>query len=482
MNYWRLTPLFHYRFSNPTYPPQALGQLVSLVQYGCSALAKSEPVGIPILRMNNLQSEGLDLSDLKYIELDKHTLESHRLISGDLLFNRTNSKELVGKCEVFEEQGDWVFASYLIRVRTQENLLIPRFVSDFLSTNAGRLQIDRLSRQIIGMTNINAEELRQILLPLPLLGKQAEFVREMDAARAARKAKLAEIETLLSSIDGYVLETLGLSKSPPQRRVFAINAGATKNGRADPDFHSLRFQTIRRGIENGIYPAQTVAELCGFIAAGFAAGKQDQVFDYDVGVPHLRPLNLNIHGEISLDSTKFVPKTVVEKADYCQIGEVLFNNTNSTEMVGKSAVFNLEQPCACSNHMTRLRPKAGVNPEYLAAVFNALRSLGYLGLLSTNFNNQAGINTTTLNTLKLPCPPPSVQDAIAAEIRRRREQARRLRLEAETEWAEAKARFEAALLGEPNDLDNDLITFAISPDHDEKDELSINQNPRRGAL
>lgn len=421
-----------------------------MVQYGCSALAKSEPVGVPMLRMNNLQSEGLDLSDLKYIELDEDALEAYQLIPGDLLFNRTNSKELVGKCEVFEEQGDWVFASYLIRVRTQEDKLMPRFAADFLSTAAGRLQIDRLSRQIIGMTNINAEELRQILLPLPLPSKQAEFVRQMDAARASRKAKLGEAEASLSSIDGYVLEALGLSQNPPQRRVFAIRADAAKNGRADPDFHSLRFQTIRRGIENGIYPAQTVAELCGLVATGFAAGKQDQAFDYNAGVPHLRPLNLNTHGEISLTSTKFVPKAVVGRADYCQMGEVLFNNTNSTEMVGKSAVFDLEQPCACSNHMTRLRPNPGINPEYLAAVLNALRSLGYLGLLSTNFNNQAGINTTTLNVLKLPCPPLSAQDAIAAEVRRRRETARRLRLEAETEWAGAKARFEAALLDKPS--------------------------------
>jgi len=170
------------------------------VQYGCSVLAKLDPPGVPILRMNNLQDDGWDLSDLKYIELTDRQIETYKLNPGDLIFNRTNSKELVGKCEVFNEAGDWVFASYLIRVCTNENLLNPQFASDFLSTSTGRLQIDRFSRQIIGMTNINAEEIRQILIPLPPLGRQRELVTAMDEARSQRKQKLAEADTLLSSL------------------------------------------------------------------------------------------------------------------------------------------------------------------------------------------------------------------------------------------------------------------------------------------
>ena len=80
------------------------------------------------------------------------------LEDGDILFNRTNSKELVGKCEVFREVGDWVFASYLIRVRTNEARLYDNPFSPCLpGISIGRLQIDRFSRQIIGMTICNAE-------------------------------------------------------------------------------------------------------------------------------------------------------------------------------------------------------------------------------------------------------------------------------------------------------------------------------------
>jgi len=98
--------------------------------------------------------------------------------------------------------------------------------------------------------------------------------------------------------------------------------------------------------------------------------------------------------------------------------------------------------------MTRLRMKLSVDPYYTAALFNALRSIGYLSLVCTKFNNQAGINTETLMELQIPVPPLAVQREIVAEVQRRRAQARQLREAAETGWAAAKAAFEARLLGQ----------------------------------
>ncbi|MEI2783148.1 MAG: hypothetical protein V9H25_18685 [Candidatus Competibacter sp.] len=305
----------------------------------------------------------------------------------------------------------------------------------------------RTSMAIDNVDNHRCDQfLRPCVFRLPH-EKQADLVTAMDAARAEHWAKLAEADALLAGLDGYVLETLGLPANPSQRFVFAIRFFDVKNNRTDPDFHSLRSRAIRDTIESGRFSAYPVSQLCTSIVTGFAAGKHEQAFDFEAGVPHLRPLNLNIYGELSIAKTKFVPKEAVGKGDWCQRGDVLFNNTNSTEMVGKSAVFDLEQPCACSNHMTRLKPLNHMNAEFLAAVLNALRSLGYLGLLSTNFNNQAGINTATLSVLRLPCPPKAIQDAISAEVCRRREEARRLRADAEAGWQAAKRWFEEQLLG-----------------------------------
>ena len=446
VNYWFSSALYEDLYANPQYPLVPLRRLVTLVQYGISERATVEPIGTPILRMNNLQANGWDLSDLKYIKLAPETEAQFLLKKGDILFNRTNSKELVGKCEVFQEEGAWVFASYLIRVRLDESEAIPAFVSDFLNTSAGRVQIDRVSRQIIGMSNVNAEELRDLLIPLPPLDIQRALVAEMEAARESRRAKLKQADELLKSLDGWLLSQLGIAVPPKSKhKVFATRLGEAK-GRADVAFHSPRFRVIREGIEHGEYPARTVRSFCISIKSGFAAGKQDQAENEVDGVPHLRPLNLSIYGDLSLVGTKYVPRTSVAANDLCKKGEVLFNNTNSEELVGKSAVFNLDVDCACSNHMTRLELAPDASPYFVAALFNALRSTGYLGMLATNFVNQAGINADTLAALHVPFPALDIQQTMLSEVSRRRAEANRLRAEAEAEWQAAKERFEHQLL------------------------------------
>jgi hypothetical protein len=151
-------------FAAPKFPLRKLGELCTMVQYGCSALSSAEPNGWPIIRMNNLQKEGWDFSDLKYYAPSDEEAASYRVERGDILFNRTNgSRELVGKCEVFDEQGDWLFASYLIRIRVDQTKARPQFIAQFLNTKAGRALILRSSRQIL-MSNINAQEIGSVLI------------------------------------------------------------------------------------------------------------------------------------------------------------------------------------------------------------------------------------------------------------------------------------------------------------------------------
>lgn len=168
----------------------------------------------------------------------------------------------------------------------------------------------------------------------------------------------------------------------------------------------------------------------------------------DQRVPHLRPFSITPEGELSFETKKYVPKSRLKSEDYCKKNEVIFNNTNSPDLVGKTTVFDSDVLCAASNHMTRITVKEGVNPYYVAAFFNVLLSIGYWKLLCTNFNNQAGVNTDTLKRVKIPLPPKEIQDQIAAELMQRRSQANVLRRQAIKEWADAKAQFEKELLGE----------------------------------
>lgn len=243
-NFISISKILAEKFVNTAFKLVKFGKCIEYMQYGISSLANKEQKGVPIVRMNNLKGDEWDFSDIKHIELSGEEKAKYMLLHGDLLFNRTNSKELVGKCGVFREAGDWVFASYLIKVRTDKKMLLPDFASFFLGSKLGRMQIDCLSRQIIGMTNINAEEIKLIRIPVPPLAIQSEIVARMDAAYADKKQKEAEAQRLLESIDGYLLGELGIElpeqeENTLRSRIFRRRFSEISGGRLDPFSHQL---------------------------------------------------------------------------------------------------------------------------------------------------------------------------------------------------------------------------------------------------
>lgn len=426
------------------FPLATLGDLVSIKpSYGSStrAVTRTNASQPRYIRITDYGDDGIE-SGHEFVTAESID-DRYELTTDDLLFARSGS---VGKTYLHEDDSEpAIFAGYCIRFRFNKSRVSPRFVYWWTKTEAYERWVATIQRPSV-QANINMGEFQSCQIPLPPVAVQDELVAAMDAARAERKAMLAEADGLLAGIDGFVLDALGINLNSAQRNTFAVRIARAGNFRIDPDFHSLKFRTIRGEIENGRYLAKRIDGICDLITTGFAAGRQDQAFDYESGVPHIRPLNFDTYGQLSLANTKFVPRESVSAVNWLVGGEVLFNNTNSTDQVGKSAVFAFDQPCACSNHVTRMRPLPGNHPEYIASVLNALRQLGYLGLLSTNFNNQAGINTATLRQLRIPQPPQEIQQAIAAEIARRRQEARRLRTAAEACWQAAKRRFEGELL------------------------------------
>lgn len=190
------------------FPVVQLGSVLDLVQYGTSEKANARQEGTPTLRINNIKDGALDLSDLKHIELPQEALQNLLLQDGDILIIRTSgSRDLVGTCAVFHADGDYIFASYLIRLRVVKSKADPDFIAWFLNSALGRQQIDAVSRQIM-MNNINGEELRSLQIPLPPLDVQrsivhqvmsvkAEIIRERVAAEHMSHEAEADMEALI---------------------------------------------------------------------------------------------------------------------------------------------------------------------------------------------------------------------------------------------------------------------------------------------
>lgn len=153
-----------------------------------------------VLRMNSLTTSGwLDLSELKYANLTRKDADNTQLKRGDLIFNRTNSKELVGKCAIWREApGLFSFASYLVRLRLRAGML-PEYLWATLNSAYGKYRLFNAAKQAVSMANVSPTDLGRITVPLPPLQLQekfAQFVRQVESLRTDMLEKLEAFEEL----------------------------------------------------------------------------------------------------------------------------------------------------------------------------------------------------------------------------------------------------------------------------------------------
>ena len=176
--------------------------IVTDVRYGSSRPAV-DGGKYPYLRMNNITYGGeLDLTDTKRIDIPDNELDKCTVRRGDVLFNRTNSKELVGKTCVYNRDEMMVLAGFVIRVRVTERIL-PEFLSAFLNTDFSKRMLLGMCKAAIGQANINAQEMQDIGIYLPPTELQRQFVQfkeQTDKSKAAIQKSLNEAQLLFDSL------------------------------------------------------------------------------------------------------------------------------------------------------------------------------------------------------------------------------------------------------------------------------------------
>jgi type I restriction enzyme S subunit len=192
----------------------------------------------------------------------------------------------------------------------------------------------------------------------------------------------------------------------------------------------------------------TVRAVVEDIQPGFAQkpGEEDEGT-----TPQIRTHNVTPDGKISLEGIKHITASEKETARYSlAVGDVVFNNTNSEEWVGKTAVFDQEGEYVFSNHMTRLRARRElICPEYLASYLQLLWSMGYSKTRAKRWVSQAGIESETLASFKIPLPTLPEQQRIV-DLLRQTEVVAKLRLEFDELLVRAKRQLFVEMFGDPN--------------------------------
>lgn len=176
--------------------------VVSDVRYGSSRPAV-EGGKYPYLRMNNITYSGeLDLRDTKRIDIPDSELDKCTVRRGDVLFNRTNSKELVGKTCVYNRDELMVLAGFVIRVRINERIR-PEVLSAFLNMDFSKRMLIGMCKTAIGQANINAKELQNIDLYIPPIELQDQFVtlkNKIDQQKQTVQQSLEKLELMKKAL------------------------------------------------------------------------------------------------------------------------------------------------------------------------------------------------------------------------------------------------------------------------------------------
>ena len=229
-----------------------IGNTLISSQYGISIQMNEDNIGTKIYRMNEISNMLCDRNILKYVALNDNQIEAFKLKDRDVLFNRTNSKEFVGRTGIFKEfsDEDIVFASYLVRINPDPEIVTPEYLTAFLNTKYGIIDIKRRARHSINQSNVNLEEVKRI--EIPLLCDQLQNGITLSFNKAVDSIQASEV--IYHQAQTLLLAELGLANWQPKHQLtFVKNFSDTKHTeRIDADYFQPKHDEIVNAIRE--YP------------------------------------------------------------------------------------------------------------------------------------------------------------------------------------------------------------------------------------
>ena len=317
-----------------------LGDVITEAASGFACGAR-DPKGVIQLRMNNVSTRGnLVWNDFIRVPADAETISRYQLCSGDVMFNNTNSTELVGKSALFSQHPEpVVYSNHFTRLRTDRDRLDPAYLASWLLMQWQGRTFERLCNRWIGQSAVKNDKLLALEIPLPPLPEQrriaailTDCIAAIDRARAAAQAQLEAAKAL------------------PAAYLRAVFDGPTMQK----------------------WPRRRLSELCELLPARSIA----TVGDAEVLAITTACLSESGFLVSGVKTAHMWAGNVAE----CKVGrgEVLIARSNTPELVGRVAVFRGEpEGAVASDLIIRVRPVRDVTSEFLAAYLSFLYLSGY---------------------------------------------------------------------------------------------------------
>ena len=229
-------------------------------QYGLSLAMNDEKIGYPMYKMDDINDSFLLSDGVRFANAAQSEYQSFKLNKNDILFNRVNSEEFVGRTGIFKDNVDGIFASYLIRLTPKtKSRILPDYLNIFLNSKFGLKQIRKYSRRAVNQANVNAEELKQFRIAL-LNNNEQESIKDLT------DKSWAEIENSKSfyrQAEDLLLGELGLKDFEAEETLFSIVnfSDIQKSNRLDAEYFQAKFEELIKKLEEyGVKQLEKVIE------------------------------------------------------------------------------------------------------------------------------------------------------------------------------------------------------------------------------
>ena len=355
------------------------GSLFHFIRNGMSVKQDKSGDGLPITRIETIAGATIDSNRVGYAGVTEEDGARWLLEPGDILFSHINSVEHVGKCAIYKGVPEkLVHGMNLLCMRCDQTQLLPEFATYLISSPGFRDRLQNFINKAVNQASVSIGNLRPIPVKIPSLPEQrriAAILDQADALRAKRREALAQLDRLTQSIFIDMFGAPGLNqKGWPLRKIRDI-------------LESASYGTSEKSNSNGQFPV-------------------------------LRMNNITRTGELDLQDLKYMDLSPKDHERYLvKAGDVMFNRTNSAELVGKTAMVPASTPkLAYAGYLVRLRVNAENHPVYLARFLNTAYAKRMLRTMCKSIIGMANINATEIQAMQIEVPPLALQQSFAARI------------------------------------------------------------------
>lgn len=360
-----------------SWPVTHLGDVAEFIRNGASIPQSKDVRGVPITRIESISERIFNPNKCGYADVDEDGYLDYRLRPGDILISHINSEKHLAKCAIFEDESFAVIHGMnLLCARPDQQKIFPRFLFHYLSSPEFLHLIPAISKKSVNQASFTVTAFKELPTPLPPLPEQKRIAAILDKADAIRRKRQQAIQLADDFLRAVFLDMFGDPVSNPKG-----------------------------------FPVGTIRDLVDTANYGSSAKASESEGEF----PMLRMGNITYSGAIDFNNLKYVDLSKKDQPKYLIVkDDLLFNRTNSKELVGKTAVYDRDDVAAIAGYLIRVRMNEKGNPYYVSGYLNSTNGKSTLQSMCKSIVGMANINAQELQDIQILLPPIERQNKYAA--------------------------------------------------------------------